>query len=48
MRLEKAQTDFEKFDSMVGKILSISHQELQHREAKWKKQKADKKSARKK
>jgi len=30
--------EFEKFDAVVGKLLSISHKELQKREKKWKKQ----------
>ncbi len=30
--------EFEKFDAVVGKLLSVSHKELQKREKKWKKQ----------
>ena len=39
----KEQTDFQKFDSAVNKILSVSHAELKRREEKWKKQRATKK-----
>lgn len=38
-------TEFEKFDATVGKILSASHEELQRREAEWKKQRKRKKRA---
>jgi hypothetical protein len=38
--------EFEKFDSVVGKLLSVSHKELQKREKKWKKQRAKRKKVR--
>jgi hypothetical protein len=40
---EQPQTEFERFDSTVGKMLSISREELQRREAEWKKQRKRKK-----
>ncbi len=39
------KSDYEKFDATVRKILSVSHDELKAREAKWKKQRAKKKRA---
>jgi hypothetical protein len=36
-------TDFQKFDATVGKMLSVSHKEIQRREAEWKKQRKRKK-----
>jgi hypothetical protein len=35
--------EFEKFDAVVGKLLSVSHKELQAREKKYQKQRAKKK-----
>ena len=37
--------EFQKFDATVGKLLSVSHEELQRREAEWKKQRKAKKRA---
>lgn len=37
--------EYQKFDSTVGKILSVSHEELQRREAEWKKRRKRKKRA---
>jgi hypothetical protein len=37
--------EFEKFDSAIKKILSVSHDELKRREKEWKKQRAKKKRA---
>lgn len=39
-------SEFDKFDAALGKILSVSHKELQRREAEWKKQRKAKKRAR--
>lgn len=39
----RTSKEFSNFDSAVGKILSVSHEELQRREAKWKKQRQRKK-----
>lgn len=38
-------TEFEKFDATVGKLLSVSHKELQKREKRYQKQRAKKKRA---
>jgi hypothetical protein len=38
--------EFGKFDATMRKILSVSHEELKRREAKWKRQRAKKKRAR--
>jgi hypothetical protein len=35
-------TEFGKFDAAVGKILTVSHKELQAREKEWKRQKQKK------
>jgi hypothetical protein len=37
--------ELKKFDSAMSKILSVSHAELQRREAKWKKSRKRKKRA---
>jgi len=39
------KSDFEKFDTTMRKILSVSHEELQRREKEWKKTRARKKCA---
>lgn len=41
----KVKSEFEKFDAIIGKVLSVSHEELQRREAKWKRQRKRKKRA---
>jgi hypothetical protein len=38
-------TEFQKFDTAVGKMLSVSRRELKRREADWKKQRKRKKRA---
>ena len=38
-------SEFGKFDTAMRKILSVSHDELKKREAKWKRQRAKKKRA---
>lgn len=38
-------TEFEKFDAGVRKILSVSHEELKRREEQWKRNRAKKKRA---
>jgi hypothetical protein len=35
--MKREQSEFEKFDAVMGKILSVSHDELKAREAQWKK-----------
>ncbi|MGA3326920.1 MAG: hypothetical protein ABSF45_20855 [Terriglobia bacterium] len=45
MPKETSQSEFQKFDSVVGKTLSVSHEELQRREEEWKKQRKRKKRA---
>jgi hypothetical protein len=37
--------EFEKFDAVVGKLLSVSHKELQKREKQYQKRRAKKKRA---
>jgi hypothetical protein len=39
--------EFDKFDAVMKKILSVSHDELKKREEKWKRGRAKKKRARK-
>ena len=39
--------DAEKFDAVVRKVLSVSHDELKRREGEWKRQHADRKAGRK-
>jgi hypothetical protein len=39
------KSEFQKFDATMGKILSVSHAELQRREANWKKQRRCKRRA---
>ena len=39
------RTEFEKFDAVMRKVLSVSHDELKVREAEWKRQRAKKKRA---
>jgi len=41
----KTQSEFQKFDAVVGKLLTVSHKELQKREKKYQKQRAKKKRA---
>lgn len=38
-------SEFGKFDAVMRKVLSVSHDELKKREAKWKKQREKKKRA---
>ena len=45
MRKTAKSPEFQKFDGAVGKLLSVSHEELQRREAEWKKQRKRKKRA---
>ena len=37
--------EFERFDATVGKIITVSHDELKRREAEWKKQRKRKKQS---
>ncbi|GEM_PF-1257187 len=39
MSNNESRTKFQRFDATVGKILSVSHKELQAREKEWKRQK---------
>ena len=41
----KTDSEFEKFDNTMRKILAVSHEELQRREEKWKRDRAKKKRA---
>jgi hypothetical protein len=41
----KKNNEFEKFDAVVRKVLSVSREELKKREKKWKRQRAGKKLA---
>jgi hypothetical protein len=41
------KTEFDKFDTVMKKVLSISHEELQKREKEWKRKRARKKASRK-
>lgn len=41
----KNSTEFEKFDTVVKKVLTVSHEELKRREAEWKKKRKAKKRA---
>ncbi len=41
----KTRSEFRKFDEAVGKILSVSHKELQKREKQYQKQRTKKKRA---
>ncbi len=41
----KEDSDFQKFDAGVRKILSVSHDELKRREEQWKRDRAAKKRA---
>lgn len=41
------QSEFQKFDKSISKIVSVSHEELQRREEKWKKQRKRKRRLRK-
>lgn len=43
--MTKTNTDFEKFDSTVRKVLSVSREELQRREKEWKRKRAQKRRA---
>jgi len=43
--MKSESTQFQKFNGAVVKILSVSHEELQRREAEWKKQRKRKKRA---
>ncbi len=41
--MKTKSSEFENFDSAMRKILSVSHEELKRREAKWKKRRKAKK-----
>jgi len=38
-------TDFEKFDAVVRRLLSVSHEEIQRRDKEWHRKRAQKKRA---
>jgi hypothetical protein len=40
-----ASEEFSKFDNVMRKVLSVSHEELKRREEKWKRDRAKKKRA---
>jgi hypothetical protein len=41
----KPEAESKKFDDLLGKVLSVSHDELKRREAEWKKKRKRKKRA---
>jgi hypothetical protein len=43
--MSKTESEFDKFDNVVKKILSVSHQELQKREKQYQQKRAKKKRA---
>jgi len=43
--MKKGTSSFEKFDAVVGKLMSVSHDELRKRERKYKQQRARKRRA---
>jgi hypothetical protein len=43
--MSKTQSEFDKFDATVRKVLSVSHAELAQREQEWKRKQAQKKRA---
>jgi hypothetical protein len=43
--MKHESTEFEKFDAVIGKLLSVPRKELQKREKKYQKQRAKKKRA---
>ncbi len=43
----KSNPEFEKFDAVMKKVMSVSHEELQKREKEWKRKRARKKTGRK-
>jgi hypothetical protein len=45
--MKTQDSEFGKFDAVLSKVLSVSHDELVRREAKWKKQRAAKKKSKK-
>lgn len=45
MKAQTPPSESEKFNTAMTKILSVSHEELQRREAQWKKQRRQKKRA---
>lgn len=47
MDIKKTISDLRKFESSVSKILSVSHEELKRREAKWKRQRERRRKAKK-
>jgi hypothetical protein len=44
-RTMREKSEFAKFDAVIRQILSVPHDELKRREAKWKKQRKTKKRA---
>jgi hypothetical protein len=43
--MSKNQSDAERFDTVVRKMLSVSHEEIQKRDEEWRKKRAQKKRA---
>lgn len=43
--MANSQSDSEKFDAVVRKLLSVSHEEIQKRDKEWRRKKAQKKRA---
>jgi len=41
--MKSEPSEFQKFDAAMQKVLSVSHEELQRREAKWKRERKRKK-----
>jgi U3 small nucleolar ribonucleoprotein component len=42
---QKAETEAERFDTVVRKLLSVSHEEIQKRDKEWRRKRAQKKRA---
>ncbi len=42
---QKAETEAERFDTVVRKLLSVSHEEIQKRGKEWRRKRAQKKRA---
>jgi hypothetical protein len=45
VKTSDTQSEFQKFDAVVGKLLSVSHKELQKREKKYQQRRKKKKRA---
>jgi len=43
--MSKEPSEFQKFDTVMNKVLSVSHDELKRREREWKRKRARKKAS---